>query len=275
MKKHKLIAFLIFLSGCQLNSINKNQSTLALENQKGLIKTTLSTHFYDIQSWLPQQQTSPILRIYIEGDGRAWLRKGRASGDPTPKHRLVHSLMLNDSKADIAYLARPCQYVMSTLCTRQSWTFGRYDPPAIQSINQAINKIKHRLSYKEIELVGYSGGATIALLIAAKRDDVASVRTIAGNLTPHFTNRYHQVTEMPTADTPLNHTTQLMNIPQLHFFGSEDRVIPKQISKHYKLQFDQKECIKLQEAEAASHGRGWSKRWKDLLNEKFDCRQEK
>ena len=52
-------------------------------------------------------RSNTTVRIYIEGDGRAWVRRGRPATDPTPQNRLVHYLMKEDPKSDIAYLGRP------------------------------------------------------------------------------------------------------------------------------------------------------------------------
>ncbi|WP_160174013.1 lipase family protein [Endozoicomonas montiporae] len=218
---------------------------------------------------------SDIFRIYIEGDGKAWMRSGRPSPDPTPVNRLVHQLMLQDPKPEIAYLARPCQFSMEKGCTPHTWTFGRYSNSVANSMNDAISSLKHQYKFKTLELVGYSGGATIALLIAARRDDVISVRTIAGNLDPAFTNHFHRVSPMPDALNPIRHINELKQVPQIHFYGKKDSVITGDVSRHYVSRFPEPHCIKTMAIEGANHHDGWTTEWAELLEKEIPCHTKK
>ena len=270
MKRLFLLCFL-FLFGCQ--SAPDQSSTFRLKSLKTLEPIVIPTDTYSLQGWHPSHlPKSKVLRVYIEGDGRAWAKKGKPSTDPTPRGRLVHSLMLQDPKADIAYLARPCQFVSSTNCTSSTWTFGRYDSSVVQSMNTALDKLKSLGHYQQLELVGYSGGATIALLLAARRTDVQSVRTVAGNLAPFYTNSFHRVSPMPTALTPLDYKAQLQDVPQKHYYGSKDKLIPQDISRHYMNQFIKTSCITSQRIEGANHHKGWIQNWTKLLAQDVQCR---
>lgn len=66
------------------------------------------------------------------------------------------------------YLGRPCQYVMSQAesCDQRYWTNARFAPEVIAAMNSAISTIKDNLGATELSLVGYSGGAAIAVMIA-------------------------------------------------------------------------------------------------------------
>ena len=143
-------------------------------------------------------------------------------------------MIREDHFPDIAYLARPCQFVTNDFCHRQLWTFQRYHPSVVNGMNAALNILRQTGDYQQLELIGYSGGATIALLLAALRDDVISVRTVAGNLAPHYLNRHHGVSEMREALSPINAAGQLMHIPQIHWFGRKDSVVPPAIAQHYR-----------------------------------------
>ncbi|MGI9280729.1 MAG: hypothetical protein ACR2PX_14065 [Endozoicomonas sp.] len=180
--------------------------------------------------------------------------------------------MLEDPYADIAYLGRPCQYIMTDSCNKSVWTFGRYDSTSLESMNEAIDYLKKMGGYKELELVGYSGGATLALLSAAHRKDVTSIWTLAGNLDPHFTNAFHKVTPMPSAMNPLDFQERLSQIPQLHFYGSKDPIIPYQISKHYRNSLSRQNCISINRVEGATHSQVWNQEWRRLISVKPECR---
>ena len=262
-----VILCLLLLSACKSTQIIQyTADQFPQQLQKNVINTSVPVY-----TWQPRfPNSSNVLRIYIEGDGKAWVKRNRPSLDPTPRSRLVHSLMLNDSKQDIAYLARPCQYIQNQHCTTNLWTFDRYNQFSVDIINTAIDSIKENGGYKQIELVGYSGGATIALMAAATRSDVLLVRTIAGNLSPAYTNQLHMVSKMPSALDPVSYSAQLATIPQIHFYGTEDRVIPASVSKNYLDHFDTTQCISVF-AVNADHRQGWSTQWQTLLNQTPKC----
>ena len=217
-----------------------------------------------VQVLSPEQSVGKHLRIYIEGDGQAWRRIGQPSADPTPKNRLVQRLMQQDRHPDIAYLAQPCQYHQNRACNHNVWTFERYSAPVVAAMNRAVSAVKARGGYQTVDLVGFSGGGTIALLLGAIRDDVTVVRTVAGNLDPHFTNRLHGVSAMPAALTPSDYQ-QLASLAQIHFVGARDTVIPDAVSRHYLARLPTSTCITTVTVEA-SHHEGWVESWAQQLS---------
>ena len=244
-----LVCMLSFtvLSGCQYNHVNSQPTTDALP----------------VHLMPPPQPVGKHLRVYIEGDGRAWRRTGQPSADPTPANRLVQRLMQQDSHPDIAYLAQPCQYHQNRACNQNVWTFERYSPRVVDAMNRAVSTVKASGGYQTLDLVGFSGGGTVALLLAAIRDDVTMVRTVAGNLDPHFTNRLHQVSSMPKALNPSEHH-QLASVAQTHFVGRRDTVIPEAVSRHYRERLPPGSCMTTVIVDA-SHHEGWVERWRQLL----------
>ena len=273
----KLLQFtFIYLAGALLSCCQhsqcisqKNLTTLLHER---FIPKTISTTPYLLYSWIPKHPShSSTIRIYIEGDGNTWVKNNRTSQDPTPKNKLVYRLMLKDPKNDIAYLARPCQYIKNKHCKPYVWTFGRYDLKVVESMNQAINIIMKN-NYSKLELVGFSGGATIALALGKMRRDITSIRTIAGNLEPKYTNNYHHVSPMPSAINIVLLKPRLSTIPQLHFIGENDTVIPINIYNHYKKHINST-CINHQIIKGASHSSGWENHWQNLLKQDVLCGQ--
>lgn len=255
------------LSGCQ----STNHYTQQL-NQSHYKKHYVSTTGLPVAAWLPKTVTATAtLRVYIEGDGHAWAKKNKMSSDPTPKNRLMHALVSKDPKKDTAYIARPCQFITNNTCTPYLWTFSRYDDTVIKTMNDVLEKIKTQHDYKKIELIGFSGGATIALLLASRRNDILSVRTIAGNLDPQYTNRIHRVSKMPTALNPASETDKLQYIPQWHFIGARDRIINASVFSHYLSKFNRTNCIKSTLINNASHHSGWLAAWPELLKLKPSC----
>ena len=86
---------------------------------------------------------------------------------------------------NVAYLARPCQFMpmdRNPQCAVPYWTGKRYTPEVIASMNDAVDRLVARVPGQPVNLIGYSGGGAVAVLIAARRHDVATLRTVAGNL---------------------------------------------------------------------------------------------
>ena len=270
MKSYRKLLFALIIFSCLIISGCSFSSYKAID-PGSLINPMQVVNFTNIpwplQAWIPKVKKSSRLRIYIEGDGRAWLSRSMPSMDPTPKSNLVHNLLSQDSTHDVAYLSQPCQFVQNSSCSQHVWTFGRYSITALQSMNAVIDKLKTSKKYSEIELIGYSGGATMALLLAAHRQDVVLIRTVAGNLVPEFTNKLHQVSQMPDALNPLEFTSKLSQIKQIHFVGTKDNIIPIDIANYYLANVANQNNIHIVPVNA-SHAKGWVEQWQDLLKYK-------
>ena len=227
----------------------------------------IHTRYYPLQTFQSTPGKNKTLRVYIEGDGRAWARRSRPSLDPTPGNLLVLDLMAADPATDKAYIARPCQFVMDSQCNISVWTDLRFSTEAVAATNEGLDTLKAQGNYQQLELVGYSGGAAIALLAATKRRDIASIRTIAGNLDPAYVNKIHNVSYMPKALSPVKFTRELDDIPQLHFSGADDSIIPPAVYQAYRTWFGKQDCITGQTVESTTHNEGWRNRWTSLLRE--------
>jgi hypothetical protein len=96
---------------------------------------------------------------------------------------------------------------------------------------------------QKIHLVGYSGGAAVAALIAESRGDIASLRTIAGNLDTEAANRYHGVSFMPESLNPISKASRLALLPQGHFVCDGDRIIPPLITEGFAKAMGNSRCV--------------------------------
>ncbi|NIQ12880.1 MAG: alpha/beta hydrolase, partial [Candidatus Dadabacteria bacterium] len=77
--------------------------------------------------------------------------------------------------------------------------------------------------------VGYSGGGTVAALIATRRNDVSSLTTIAANLDHAEWTRLHHISPLTGSLNAVNFIDKIENIDQLHFVGGKDKIVPKEI----------------------------------------------
>lgn len=168
--------------------------------------------------------SSPI-HIYIEGDGNAFDGYGRPTLNPTPTGTLVRDLAAADMAINVAYIARPCQFVTSDRCTQSDWTDGRFSPDIIESMADAVQEIAQN---RPIVLIGYSGGAMISGLIIEHHPELNVQKwvTIAGVLNHSDWTSYF-------GDTPLDlslNMNGLPNISQTHYIASNDTVVPNALS---------------------------------------------
>ncbi|KSQ21581.2 hypothetical protein APB26_31840 [Pseudomonas aeruginosa] len=227
-----------------------------------------NTEDYRIQAVLPQAQVRH-LRIYVEGDGKAWATRSQPSTDPTPTKQLVAHLAATDPMPS-AYLARPCQYVQDHHCNPQVWTDQRFSKAAVNSLSAAVDQAKRAVGANEVDLVGYSGGGALALLVAAKRSDVTSVQTLAGNVAPLAWAKMQSLTGLQGALDPVDFANALREIPQRHLVGTRDKVIPATLAKQYASSLGPNACVQLVTVDA-THEEGWEAAWSKYRASSIRC----
>lgn len=218
---------------------------------------------------LPQTVKSRVLRVYIEGDGHAWATSSQPSTDPTPHDNLVANLAANDPSG-AAYLARPCQFVTNEHCNPMVWTDQRFSLQAISEMSSALDDIKRRYSISNIELVGYSGGGAVALLLAAQRNDIVSVQTLAGNVAVTAWAQLHGLTPLNGSLDPVSYADKLGAIPQRHLVGDQDTVVPQAVASAYLSKFGSSQCVEIVTVHA-SHRDGWPTAWADFSQRPTNC----
>ncbi|NDV20293.1 alpha/beta hydrolase [Pseudodesulfovibrio sp. JC047] len=202
----------------------------------------------------------PVLRVYIEGDGKAWLSKRRPSVDPTPENPVAFHLASIDPFSVVGYLARPCQFVCDDSrrnCRVPVWTSARFSEPVVADMDVVLETLKSRAKASRLELVGYSGGGAIALLLAARRTDVDSVITIAGNLDHAFWTTLHHVSPLRNSLNPADFSYRLEAIPQIHIVSTDDTVMPPTVAAKYVGRFEDPQHVKIMTVDGISHGGDW------------------
>ncbi len=208
---------------------------------------------------------SPVLTVYIEGDGRAWLNRTTPSDDPTPERPVALRLAVADSAPNVAYLARPCQYIDNrprTACDARYWTSHRFAPEVIEALSTAIDSLKSRSGSRQIELIGYSGGGAAAALIAARRTAVARLITVAANLDLVLWTRTLNVDAMPGSLDPALEANRAASIPQYHLAGRDDETVPPQVVRSYAARGSMPGVARLvEEVPGYSHDCCWHRDW--------------
>lgn len=239
----------------------------ALAQSAGLQREQVDTDNFVLTAFSRMTRADRPLNIYIEGDGLAWRSRNEPSDDPTPHQALGLALAVADPAPNVVYLARPCQFTPMALnprCDVSYWTGRRYAPEVVASMNQAVSHFAARAPGQRINLVGYSGGGAVAVLIAAQRHDVASLRTVAGNLDHVAVNQLHGVSQMPESENPIDYARQVTTIPQIHFSGADDSVVPPGIAQRF-VDAVAGQCTLLRIVPDMAHDSDWSRRWPALL----------
>lgn len=211
------------------------------------------------------------ITIYIEGDGRAWLNKSTPSADPSPRNYLVVDLAVADTKPAI-YLARPCQYKQMTdtkACNNSMWTSQRFSRAVIDSYSHALEELKHDYQNKHFKLVGYSGGAAVAMALAGERSDISDVVTLAGNIDPNAWIKLHSLTPLGNLVDPVSYADALAKIPQRHFVGRWDTVVPASLVRGF-IQNAGAACADVVEI-PATHENGWGAVTQLMLYDPVEC----
>ncbi len=215
-----------------------------LAKSVGWHEQILRTSSFILKAYGPRKQRkSSMLTIYIDGDGFAFRSAETPSDNPTPLTPVGLQMAVHDHKHHpVAYLARPCQFVLKnewTHCRQAYWTNLRFSPEVIHAMNEAVSALKKHYHAQKIILIGYSGGGSIAALIAAKRNDVARLITVAAILDTKQWVKQESLTPLYGSLNPADAWKNLISIPQTHWVGGKDTIAPKEVAfvfaKHFPL----------------------------------------
>lgn len=257
----------IALGGCQ--SPYQALQALAVQHRQQL-QVIPSQPFPLVASTPLENLDTSRIRVYLEGDGYAWVTSSRPSLDPSPRRLLVANLAFNDPLPSV-YLARPCQFVSTSGCQADIWTDRRFSREVLASLDQALTQIKNRNGNQSFELIGYSGGAALALLLAAQRDDIDQVQTLAGNLTPREWVKLHKLSPLQGSLEPLDQRARLKHLPQRHFLGSNDQIVPPFLFQRYRAALGDAACLRHVVLPGVTHEDGWLQGWAVWRSQSVDC----
>jgi len=228
LKKWIILFFALSLNGCVSTAPKID----------GFQENSYSGDFLQLTGLEKNIQVGKKLRVYIDGNARTGgLFTQRAVLD----YPVAAQLAKKDKSPSVLYLNRPCYFAQNKLCKTELWEEGRYEIGVIDEMLNVLLKIAEKYHISDFELVGYDGGAAVALLLATRlsghKINVTKVITIAGILD---TDRYALLTDEKLAENSLNPADEvfaLSKIPQLHFVGALDKQVPASLVKlfHKKL----------------------------------------
>jgi pimeloyl-ACP methyl ester carboxylesterase len=208
-----------------------------------------------------------VLVVYIEGDGLAWTNPWQASSDPTPTDPIGLQLAAADPARPLLYLARPCQFIVSPGCRPALWTDERLSEPMIDVFQRLIDDARQRTDSRSIGLIGYSGGGALATLIAERRGDVAWLITIAANLDLAAWVRSRDIAPLAGSIDPAAQINRIAHLPQTHFAGSDDAVVPSTVAESFVARFPADAPSRLVIVPHFDHVCCWLAAWDRLLKQ--------
>lgn len=233
-------------------------------------RISLAAEPFNLAAFVPDTQPSgEVLTVYFEGDGFAWVSASQSSLDPTPIHPVGLELALRHPQGMAAYLARPCQYTPATSsrCDAAYWTARRFAPEVISASSMALDVLKARVGAKRLMLVGYSGGAAVAALLAARRSDVDGLITVAGNLDHRAWTSHHHINPLSGSLNPAEHTSRLRGVPQIHLAGSRDKVMPPFLASTFADRFPPEQRPKVRIVPGQEHICCWADQWPGIIKD--------
>jgi dienelactone hydrolase len=243
----------------------RQQSAAQAASDAGWQEIRLPAGSFDLAAFVPvTHQAGDVLTIYIEGDGLAWLSSTDVSPDPTPIRPTGLRMALSHAQGNAAYLARPCQYVAAAEarnCTSTWWTDRRFAAEVVDASNQAISQLKQRFGARRLVLVGYSGGGAIAALVAARRQDVVRLVTVAGNLDHVLWTKVHFASPLSGSLNPADAWASLVKVHQIHFAGGKDSNVPHAIAEAFIARFPENGRPELRVIEEFDHACCWAENW--------------
>ena len=176
-----------------------------------------------------------VLYVFIDGDGSPWVRGGmQVASDPTPASTLALELA-TQTPHSVLYLGRPCYFHVrrDSGCSPEVWTSARYSDRVVESMAAAINRYTAASGFFELVLIGYSGGGTLAVLIAPRVPATRAVVTIAANLDVAAWVRRHGYLPLDESLDPSTQPPLPDSLPQWHLVAGHDRNVPAHISRSY------------------------------------------
>ncbi|MDO8925492.1 MAG: dienelactone hydrolase family protein [Sideroxyarcus sp.] len=209
------------------------------------------------------RSTTGALHVYLEGDGTPWARKRVAASDPTPRTPLMLELMALDPVPSL-YLGRPCYHGLNNAkaCTPDLWTNRRYSEAVVASMSAALDRLT--VDYQALVLMGYSGGGTLAMLLAERQPKTKALISVAANLD---TERWTELHKQQPLSGSLNPATRIplpLRITQMHYAGGKDDNVPPSLV-HDAISQQQGATFKVYPNQ--DHSCCWRDVWPEILGE--------
>ena len=251
-----------FLIGCSSDQARLNYA-LDTAKKYGFTAEVIYSKF-PIQIFYKNYKSKHAV-IYLEGDGLVINIRGEVAQNPTPTDPMALKLASVDNcEISKIVINRPFQYTDRKNANSKYWTTARYCHDVIQSIYDVIKICQTRFNFETIEIVAYSGGASVALLLSPKFDNLTKITSFAGNLDHVNWTKYHEAQPLSESLDPLQNKTLLAKISQNHFVGESDDNTTVELARIYKQKISS-DNITIVPIPGFSHDSNWQEIWKEQI----------
>ena len=260
------LLFGLTLAGCTPSHDTRIESANIIASGAHFQVVRFQTPNYAIAGWQASNLPSNTMRIYIEGDGFAWRTPSQPSADPTPIRPTMLELAAEDGAPNVIYLARPCQYIRTSACRTALWTSDRFSSEVLASYQSVLDQLRQTRGAKHFELVGFSGGGVIAALLATTRNDIRNLRTVSTPIDIRIWAKTKKFSQLHGSLNPADFLEPLSRLPQIHFWGGKDTVVPLSVIENYQDRLPENgRCSAIHQEPANTHDQGWRSEWRHLL----------
>lgn len=207
--------------------------------------------------------TAETLHVYLGGDGTPWIGGFIIASDPTPRRPVALKLMALDGFPSL-FLGRPCYHGQSKRqpCTSDYWTSERYSKDVIDTMAEALRKVMNDYGHTDLRLIGFSGGGSLAMLLAQRFPETRAIVTIAGNLDIESWVALHSYDPLDGSLNPKSIPALPAAVRQYHLAGGRDENIPPAIIRDALINQPDIQFILFEDF---THGCCWEGVWPALL----------
>ena len=208
-------------------------------------------------------EPADALHVYIEHDGTPWINVTRVSDDPTPRTPFALELMARDTGPRL-FLGRPCYFETrnDAACSASSWTHRRYAPEVVHSMASALRSFLAQHPYRHVVLIGYSGGGSLAWLLASLVPETRAVVTIAANLDTDAWTTLHRYNTMTGSLNPALQPPLPTSIVDVAYVGGRDENVPPSIARSFAARHPNAKIVEIAQFD---HRCCWIEQWPQLL----------
>jgi len=254
---------------CTACTASRRAEGPALAHSAGWSWDILPAGMFDLAAAASPHTGTGTLVVYLEGDGLAYVHPRQPALDPTPTDPVALRLALADpGQTAVAWLGRPCQYTLpdhGRNCEVAFWTTHRYAPEIVDSMTRGIDALKARSGAGRLVLVGYSGGGALAVLLAARRPDVAEIVTVAADLDLGYWTARDGLSPLAGSLDPAQSAAAVGAIPQIHFTGGRDQTVGTDVVRSFMRRLPPGARARLVEIPDFNHDCCWARDWPALV----------
>ena len=249
----------VLLAGCASAPVSPSALAARLRLQAVQLQGVSFVH----SAYYSLEPAASTLWVFIEGDGRPWINGGREpADDPTSRNPLALRLAAATGRPAL-YLSRPCYdgHASDPACGVELWTNARYSERVVQSMTEALRTFQAQHAFEQVVLVGYSGGGTLAALMAPRLPNVRALVTVVANLDVAAWTAHHGYLPLDASLDPADRN-DVLAAREIHLVGSADTTVPPQLSRRY---FEVRPLAVLWEYEGFDHICCWVQDWPRIV----------